>query len=130
MKTINEVPQDKKYPFDTFKVGDGATMSGYTDLYAGTVIEVSKNGKRVKVQHDDAKLNPSFKPNIVPGGFSGHCTNQEEQTYTYTQNPEGHVSEFSIRKWRGRYVWTSKNQTPDGRMGISLGRRKFHDYNF
>lgn len=130
MKTIHEIPQDERYPFDYFKVGDGATRHLYSDSHAGTVIKVSKNGKRVWIQDDDAKLDPNFKPEIIPGGFVGRCVNQNEQRYTYERNPEGTIREFSIRKWRGRYVWTTKGSNPDGRQEITLGRHKFHDYNF
>lgn len=128
--TIHDIEQNERYPFDIFKVGDGATKRGYSDAHAGTVIKVSPNGKRVWIQRDKATLDPSFKPEFIPGGFAGHCTNQDEQTYTYERDPEGQVYEVSLRKWRGRYCWTAKGCSPDGRQHAALGRREFYDYNF
>ena len=130
MKHISEVPQNVKYPFDLFKVGDGVTMPGWSDSIAGTVISVSKNGKRVVVQEDKASLDPTFKPNFIPGGFCAHCTNQQEQSYTYERNEIGALYDFSIRKWRGRYMWTRIGSRPDGGQKLYLGRNKFYDYNF
>jgi len=130
MKTIQDVPQDSRYPLPIFKVGDGATYRMYSDAKAGTIIEVSKSGKQVVMQKDKATLDPNFKPDIVPGGFSGHCVNQNDQTYTYEADPEGSTIKFTVRKWRGRYVWTVAGTTPDGRMQLGEGRNEFYDYNF
>jgi hypothetical protein len=125
---IVNLPQHPEYPFDIFKIGDGATELMHSDSKAGTVIKISPNGRRVWVQRDIVTLDPDFKPNIIPGGFCGHCTNQADQRYTYKADPEGSVKVFSLKKWRGRYVWTSGN--PDGYMRLVLGRSEFYDYNF
>ena len=130
MKNITDIPQDERYPFAIFKVGDGASCGGYSDSHAGTIIAVSKNGKRVTWQQDVATLDPNFKPEFVAGGFAAHCTNQHEQSYTYERDPNGSIREFSIRKWRGRYVWTPLGGTPDGRQQLFGGRYEFYDYNF
>lgn len=94
------------------------------------MVWVSKNGRQVEVRRDTAILDPNFKPEIIPGGFVGHCINQNEQSYTYEENLNGQVSRFSLRKWRGLYVWTAKGTAPGGRQELSKGRKKFHDYNF
>jgi hypothetical protein len=128
--TIHDIAQNETYAFDIFQVGDGATIHGYSDAHACTVVKVSANGKRAWLQRDTATRNPGFKPEITPGGFSGHCTNQDEQTYTYKNDPEGFTQSVSLRKWRGRYVWTVSGSEPDGRQKASKGRREFYDYNF
>lgn len=134
MKTeSHQIPHgmfDIDYRSAIFKVGDGVSMHGYTDSEAGTVVEVSKSGKKVKVRQNKAIISPDFKPAFDIGGFSAHCSNQQEQHYTYEEDNEGSVSEYSLRKWRGIKVWTRVNGTPDGRSSLSHGRRKFYDYNF
>jgi hypothetical protein len=72
------------------KVGDGATILCWSDRHAATVIEVTKNGKCVKVQRDKATRTDNL-------GMS------DSQSYTYAPNPEGSVSVYTLRK-NGRWV--------------------------
>ncbi|UKL30052.1 hypothetical protein [Bacillus phage PK2] len=104
------------------KVGDGVTMGLYSDAHAGTVVKVTKT--QVIVQRDKATLDPNWKPEVVAGGFAGHCTNQDSQTYTYEQDPNGELTKFT---------WSKKfNQYRNNQRGMKLykGRREFYDYNF
>lgn len=101
--------------------GDGATICHYSDRTACTVIRVSPSGKTVWVRADTATLD-DWKPEILPGGFSGHCVNNSEQKYIYQANPDGAVHRASLRK-DGRF------RTTNGERLIS-GRHHFHDYNF
>lgn len=105
----------------TAKVGDGATVNLYSDRYAGTIIKVTK--KSVTVRRDKATLDPNFKPEFIPGGFAGHCTNQEEQSYTYEADPNGEV--YTIF-WSDKY---NRYGRP-GDLSLSRGRHEFYDYNF
>ena len=104
------------------KVGDGVTMHLYSDAYAGTVVKVTKS--TVTVQKDKATLDPNWKPEMVAGGFAGHCTNQNEQTYTYERNENGETVTF---RWSDKYEGYRNNK-----MGYVLtkGRREFYDYNY
>ena len=111
-----------------FKVGDLCTEYFYTDAHAGRIIEVRRNGREVVFQEDFAKSD--FKPQVVPGGFVGHCANNSEQKYTHSPNPDGKTSVHTIRTWRGKKVWTRKGDTPRGRNSIGPGQHHFHDYNF
>ena len=89
-----------------------------------TVHEVSKGGRLCRFSADDAKLSPDFKPKIILGGFAGHCTNQNEQTYQYTPRPD--LPRYQARLTKNGWVCrklTSKRL----RLGV---RGKFHDYNF
>ena len=103
------------------KVGDGATICLYTDKEACTIIKVTK--KTITVRRDKATLDPSFKPEFIPGGFAAHCTNQNEQKYTYEPDPNGAVSTFH---------WSDKYQTygQPGNLKLIKGRHEFYDYNF
>jgi len=93
-------------------VGDGATILGWTDRYAATVISV-ENGI-VTVQQDNAKR-------VDKNGFS------EDQTYEYTPNPQGVT--YSYRKgkdgqWQ-RVVFNTETGRWNKRDGaIRLGVRE------
>lgn len=104
------------------KVGDGVTIHLYSDAHAGTIVKVTKTS--ITIQRDKATLNPEWKPEIIPGGFAGHCTNQSDQTYTYERNENGQTETF---RWSKKY-----NRFRDGKNGRSItkGRREFYDYNF
>lgn len=101
-------------------VGDGCTYHLYTDAEACTVIK--KTPKTITIQEDTATLDPNFKPEWIAGGFAGHCTNQNEQSYTYEPNPNGRKITARWSDKRGGYVYMDKV--------ITVGRNKFHDYNF
>mgnify|MGYP000952043736 FL=1 len=102
-------------------VGDGATIRHYSDRTACTVIRISPSGKTIWTREAIATLD-DWKPEIVPGGFAGHCVNNAEQTYQYSPNPDGAVHRASRRKdgW-----FRTTNGEP-----VILGRHHFHDYNF
>lgn len=104
------------------KVGDGVTMHMYSDSHAGTVVKVTKT--TITVQQDKATLDPNFKPKMHAGGFAGHCSNQNEQTYTYEPNPNAEKVTFTWSQKRSGYY--------NKKRGLSLtkGRREFYDYNF
>ncbi len=102
-------------------VGDGATIRHYSDRTACTVIRISASGKTIWMREDSATLD-NWKPEIVPGGFAGHCVNNAEQRYTYQPNPDGRIHRASLRK-DGRF------RTTNGEPVIP-GRHHFHDYNF
>jgi hypothetical protein len=104
------------------KVGDGVTMHLYSDAHAGTVIKVTKT--TVTVQRDEATRDPNWKPKVEPGGFVGHCTNQDEQTYTYERNPNGETVTF---RWSSKFEQYRNNQIG---YKLSKGRREFYDFNF
>ncbi len=102
------------------EVGDGITVCLWSDKHAGTVVKRTKCS--ITIQYDKATLNPEFKPEIVAGGFAGHCTNQNEQTYTYERQPESRTETY---RWSEKYG-IFKNDD----IKIINGRHEFYDYNF
>lgn len=91
-----------------------ATYGIGSDRYAATVIEVSKNGKRVKIQFDESKPADGFD-------YYGN------QVYTHERNPSGRTMEFS---WRERGVWVEV-RAPKAIGYLSLGfRDKYSDPGF
>lgn len=115
-------------------VGDGLTVSLWTDAHAYTIIK--KTATTMTLRRDKATLDPSFKPEIIPGGFSGHCANQQDQTYSYESDPQGEVIKVSLRVWSDtegneRRLWKKAGVGIREQGGnVSVGRREFHDYNF
>jgi hypothetical protein len=102
-------------------VGDGATICHFSDRTACTVARVSTSGKTLYLQPDIATLD-GWKPEILPGGFAGHCVNNHEQRYTYQLDPGAPLHRASLRK-DGRYRTTRGEP-------VVPGRHQFHDYNF
>lgn len=102
------------------KVGDGITISGYTDRYAYTVIK--RTEKTLTVQRDKATLKPDWKPNMIPGGFSVICLNNEDQKYDYERDPEGGIKTLYWSDKRNLWLYKGKS--------VMLGRHEFYDYNF
>lgn len=92
-------------------LGMGATIHVGSDSYPATVIQVTRNGKRVVVQEDIATR-------IDNNGMS------DSQDYTYEPNPDGEIHVATLRK-DGRY------REVGGKIPISIGfRRKFYDFCF
>ncbi len=109
-----------KQAHSELNVGDGVTVNLYTDRHAYTVIK--RTACTITIQQDKAILDPNFKPEIIPGGFLGHCINQDEQSYTYERNTSGTKLTLHFSKKYGRFMYLDKP--------ISIGRHEFYDYNF
>jgi len=116
------------------RVGDGITVSLWTDSEAYTILRVTPT--RITAREDRATRDPAFKPRIIPGGFAGHCTNQNEQKYSYEPDAAGAVVTITLRRWRDengaeRRRWKRSGCKTHERGGNAWpGRAKFHDYNF
>lgn len=92
------------------KVGDGATICQFSDRKAGTIIEVSKSGKTIKIQLDDYRR-------VDENGMS------DAQTYEYSPNPQGIVYEARLRNGKWKTLHT--------KYGVIIGRRdQHHDYSY
>lgn len=101
-------------------LGDGATICLYSDRIAGTIVKKTKCS--ITIQHDKATLSNDFKPEIIPGGFSGHCINQDDQSYAYEKDGNGRLETF---RWSEKYGRWQKDSIP-----VIPGRHQFYDYNF
>ncbi|MGN0768147.1 MAG: hypothetical protein ACI4M8_02215 [Christensenellales bacterium] len=106
--------------YQGLEVGDGVTYHLYSDSHACTIIK--RTAKTITIQQDTAILSPDFKPEWVVGGFAGHCTNQDEQTYTYERNPKGQILTARWSDKYGAFMYLGKK--------ITAGRKEFYDYNF
>jgi len=96
------------------KVNDGATLCLWSDRHAGTIIEVSENGKTLKWQRD-------FSVRADHNGMS------DQQSYTYVRNDSSPVLIFTLRK-DGH--WYQKGQKM-GTAVLSVGHRsEYYDFSF
>jgi hypothetical protein len=103
----------------TVKVGDGVTTCGYSDCESFTVVAVTPCG--ITIQRDKANL--LTKPEIIPGGFMGYCTNNRELKYDITPDPKGYKERARWSNKKGRYITS-------GGKRVSEGRYEFYDYSF
>ena len=103
------------------QVGDGVTIHLYSDAHAGTVIARTKT--TLTIQRDKATLKEDWKPEIISGGFVGHCVNQDDQEYDYERDEKGRIYKAHWSNNKGRFI-------VDGCLGVSKGRNEYYDYNF
>ena len=95
-------------------VGMGATILGWTDRHAATVVEVP-NAKTVVIQRDNAKRTDGL-------GMS------DAQSYDYSPDTDAPRQTFTLRK---NGAWVLKGQPLKGGRRIKLGIRDEHyDYSF
>ncbi len=131
-----------------FSVGDGATLCGYSDRTAYTVIAVTAS--TITLQRDKATLlngRDSGQPDALTftaGGFVGHT--EGVQRYSYERNTSGHIVKAHIgRKLKKQSLpcgeWTKDGQgnlvthklVPSIKAGSSnviAGRHEHYDFNF
>lgn len=80
--------------------------------------------KTLVIRPMDAVIDPEWKPEVHAGGFSGHCSNNHEQRWIITSNPEN--SEIRIRlNSKGQWRCADGNE-----YRLADQPRYFHDYNF
>ena len=90
---------------------------------------ISQNGGKLIVhgvlQRANAKLDPTWKPEMIAGGFAGHCVNNREQRWIITENPDGEITEGYLGNDNQWYEKGSNRRTI-----IGQGWVKFYDYNY
>lgn len=100
-----------------------ANQHGYSDVTPYEVVrKVSE--KTLEIRRMKAERDPTWKPEIVPGGFAGHCTNQESQRWIIESDADASITRIRLGK-NGQ--WKSPH---GGRFQLSDTPRRFYDYNF
>ena len=107
------------------QVGDHAHVLYYSDIHPCTGVKRTK--KFVWGQMANYKLAEREKPNIIPGGFAGHCTNQRSLKYEFTRNLKGGITRFGLRD-NGQWCQCGDHSSNPTTLGE--GWRAFYDYNF
>ena len=95
-------------------VGMGVSYGCWTDVYPGTIVEVSKSGRQITTREDKYKY--AGKPG--QGGPGGMDSNN----WDYYSNDNGRVMVFKLNK-HGRWAFR-------GYRAHVGGRRYYHDYSF
>ena len=102
-------------------VGDHCHINHWSDVSPCTVIR--RTPCSITVRYDKAKLSEGWKPEFIPGGFSAHCINQEDQKWDIEEDPDGKTETF---RWSKKYgVW--KNRCDEK---LFPEWEKYYDYNF
>lgn len=71
-----------------------------------------------------AERDPTYMPEFVVGGFSAVCTNQNDQRWVFSSDPDRRV--IRIRK-HADGTWRCAN---GNRYSLAERPIKFYDYNF
>jgi hypothetical protein len=142
VKTTN--PTASKGAENPFTIGDGATVHGYSDAHAYTVVAVTRT--TITLRRDKATLlngPDSGEPDalkVTPGGFC--CHTDGRQRYAYEADPNGHLVVARLRK-APRKCWEPKNDGSGeyhhvhradfrtaGGARVTEGRGEHYDFNF
>lgn len=102
-----------------------ANYAGYSDINPNEIIK-RVSDKTLVIRRMDAVRSPDWKPEIVVGGFSGNCTNNDEQmnAWIITSNEEYETFRIRLNKngvWKDAY---------GGRYFLSEQPVKKYDFNF
>lgn len=116
--------KEKIEKIDNAKIGDGLTVSLWSDAHAGTIIK--RTEKKIWIQRDEATL--LDKPEFLVGGFAGHCTNNRGLKYSYETDPNGSITLITKRK-NGNWKRAGSAMISIG-GNVYVGRHEYYDYNF
>lgn len=124
-----------------YKVGDGATICGYSDHAAYTVIKTTPQS--ITLQRDKVTLLNGLDSGesdalvMHPGGFTGHVDGI--QRYAYEPDPNGSICVARMTK-NTRRAWIKQEDGShtevihvnfrNGCSTVFPGRREHYDYNF
>lgn len=97
----------------------------YSDVEPFEIVRVVSD-KTIDVRAMDAEMADDWKPEIIPGGFAGHCTNNSDQrkAWVITSNEANPV--VRIRKQKDG-TWYNKS---NGRFFLAEQPAKKYDFNF
>ncbi len=93
-----------------------------TESYPYEVVRVVSD-QTIEIREMKAERDPTWKPDISPGGFAGHCSNQSEQRWIYESDESRSI--IRCRKRKDGYFHSKQ-----GRHVLSDTPRRFYDYNF
>jgi hypothetical protein len=99
-----------------------ANHIGYSDINPYEVIRKISD-KTLEIRSMNAERDPSWKPDIVPGGFCANYRNQDQQKWIITRSEDSQTVLIRL----GKRGWKDR----DGRrFSLSDKPCKFYDYNF
>ena len=99
--------------------GKYSTEIGYSQSYPWVMIK--RTDKTVTLARVLVDKDPAFVPNIIPGGFAGHCDNQSDQTWLYKGISQRETKTIRL---------TKKGWSHQGVRFWEDVAREFYDWNF
>jgi hypothetical protein len=106
--------------------GNYFTECGYSQQYPW--VEIKRTAKTVTVAKVRVVKDPDWKPEMHPGGFAAHCSNQSEQTWIYDGVNMEHTR--TIRRVKSPYCGEETMWAHRGTRFIEGRAVEFYDYNF
>jgi len=110
---------------DNPEVGMYANYSVGSDCFPCEIVEI-KTENKIIVRPVDAELDPTWKPDTIVGGFSGHTVNNNSQRWIYKSNPNNETYVIRRNKW-GKWKRSSRDSST---YRISLTPCRYYDFNF
>lgn len=98
-----------------------ANHIGWSDVEPFEIL--SRTTKTITIRRMKAERDPSWKPEVVLGGFSGITVNNCDQKWIITSDESETVLKAYLRK-DGYY------HSRLGKHALAASPRKFYDYNF
>lgn len=100
-----------------------ANQYGWSDVYPHEIIR-RVTAKAIEIRAMIAELDPAWKPEIVAGGFAGHCTNNRSQSWIIKSDKSNDIVRIRLHK---DGTWRDKGGS---KYRLDTHAIKFHDYNF
>lgn len=99
-----------------------ANHYGWSDVNPFEVVRTVSE-KTMEIRAMDAERSETWKPEFIPGGFSAHCTNNNDQEWDIKSNENNPI----IRIRLGKKGWKDAHGR---KFGLSDQPRKHYDFNF
>lgn len=100
-----------------------ANQIGYSDINPFEIVRKISD-KTYEVREMKAERDTSVALEFIPGGFSAHCRNQNDQKWIISSDETSPVVRIRLSKNRG---WQDKYGR---KFRLADQPRKFYDYNF
>jgi hypothetical protein len=105
-----------------------ANFCGYSDVRPYEIIRVVSD-KCIEIRAMNAERSADWKPEFIVGGFAGHCTNNSQQRWDYSSNPEREIIRIRLCK-RGKCGATMWRDKYKCEYRLSDHPVNHYDYNF
>ena len=98
----------------------------YSDVKPFEVVE-RRTDNKVMIRMMDAERRADWKPEFIPGGFFGHCTNNDDQRNAWDIKSNEANPLIAVRWSNAKWGWFDSH---GGRYSMEDAPRKKHDFNF
>jgi hypothetical protein len=98
----------------------------YSDVEPFEVVE-RRTDNKVMIRMMDAERRDDWKPEIIPGGFSGHCVNNHDQGKAWDIKSNEANPLIAVRWSNAKCGWFDSY---GGRYSMEDAPRKKYDFNF